>query len=114
VLEGRRPVPPAVLLEALGPGPGGTAGSRPDLSEPDAPGEVDPELVEALRRLRTELARARGVPPYVIFHDRTLRAIARARPRTEQQLLAIEGIGPAKLARYGARILALLTTAGAG
>ncbi|MFC6487101.1 DNA helicase RecQ [Nitratireductor sp. GCM10026969] len=58
-------------------------------------------LFEALREKRLELARAQGVPPYVIFHDKTLAEIAAARPADRQALSAISGIGAAKLERYG-------------
>ena len=48
------------------------------------------------------------MPPYVIFHDRTLVEMLESRPRTEAELLDISGIGQAKLERYGARFLAVL------
>ena len=63
---------------------------------------------EALRTLRSEIARADKVPPYVVFHDRTLRAIAREAPTTAAALASISGVGPAKLEKYGARFLAAL------
>lgn len=63
---------------------------------------------EALRRLRTEIARADKVPPYVVFHDRTLREIARRAPRDAAALATIPGVGPARLDRYGARFLEVL------
>lgn len=63
---------------------------------------------EALRALRSEIARADKVPPYVVFHDRTLRAIAREAPANAAALAAIAGVGPAKLEKYGARFLAMM------
>jgi ATP-dependent DNA helicase RecQ len=72
------------------------------------PGAADPALVEALRALRTRLARAGGVPAYVIFPDSTLLELAAARPRDEAALLDVKGIGPAKAERYGAEILTAL------
>ncbi len=57
---------------------------------------VDQGLFEALRACRREVARARGVPPYVIFHDSTLRGLARNRPSTPGTLLGIPGIGERK------------------
>jgi DNA helicase-2/ATP-dependent DNA helicase PcrA len=60
---------------------------------------------EALRAWRLERARSDGVPPYVVFHDRTLAEIARQRPRTRTGLFAIDGVGPAKLERYADEIL---------
>ncbi len=74
-----------------------------------APGEPAPDelWVEALRLLRRELATERHVPPYVVFNDATLLQLAATRPRCAADLLAVSGIGPAKLERYGARLLAL-------
>ena len=48
------------------------------------------------------------MPPYVIFSDRTLIEIARDRPETPEALLRVNGVGQAKLTRYGAEVLALL------
>ena len=70
--------------------------------------DADPELVERLRSWRSDEARRRGVPAYVVFHDRTLAAIAAARPRDRRTLLAIKGMGPAKLDAYGDALLELL------
>ena len=56
---------------------------------------------EALRALRSRLAKQHGVPAYVIFHDATLLAMLRALPETEEDLASISGIGEAKLKRYG-------------
>ncbi|MFR1167611.1 MAG: RecQ family ATP-dependent DNA helicase, partial [Adlercreutzia equolifaciens] len=55
--------------------------------------EADVELFERLRALRLRLAQEAAVPPYVIFHDATLAAMAAARPVTEEELLALPGIG---------------------
>ncbi len=63
---------------------------------------------EGLRTLRFELAKQQGVPPYVIFSDRTLREMAERSPQTEDELRAITGVGEAKLARYGAAFLQAL------
>ncbi|MFC3714957.1 DNA helicase RecQ [Luteimonas soli] len=62
-------------------------------------------LFEALRDLRTRLAREQNVPPYVIFHDTTLRGITRQRPSTLDELAQVGGIGGTKLARYGEQVL---------
>ncbi|HEU5208737.1 MAG TPA: ATP-dependent DNA helicase RecQ [Longimicrobiales bacterium] len=67
---------------------------------------------EALRRLRTDIARADKVPPYVVFHDRTLREIALHAPADAAALATIPGVGPAKLDRYGARLLSALRDIG--
>ncbi|WP_430391137.1 DNA helicase RecQ [Dyella sp. 20L07] len=58
-------------------------------------------LWDELRKLRTQLARQHGVPPYVIFHDATLLAMLRALPSNEEEMGAISGVGDAKLKRYG-------------
>jgi ATP-dependent DNA helicase RecQ len=65
---------------------------------------------DALRAWRIEQARRRGVPPYVILHDRTLDAIASSLPRSRDDLRDLPGIGPAKLAAYGAAILDLVSS----
>jgi ATP-dependent DNA helicase RecQ len=65
-------------------------------------------LWDALRDLRGRLAREQGVPAYVIFHDATLLAMLRERPRTRDALAAISGIGERKLARYGDAFLRAL------
>ncbi len=69
---------------------------------------AESELFERLRALRMALARAAGVPPYVVFHDATLREMALLRPTTLAQLAQLPGIGEKKLERYGERFLALL------
>ncbi len=71
----------------------------------DADGEA---RFETLRAWRTEQAREREVPPYVVFSDKTLRALAAARPRSTDALLAVSGIGPGKADLYGRDLLALL------
>jgi ATP-dependent DNA helicase RecQ len=83
---------------------------KPRASPVEIPGEseVDPELLARLKTWRTDEARRRGVPPYVVFHDRTLVAIAGARPVEPSDLSRISGIGPAKLAAYGEALLRLM------
>jgi DNA helicase-2/ATP-dependent DNA helicase PcrA len=68
-------------------------------------------LAEQLRAWRRKRAEADGVPAYVVFNDRTLAALSERRPRSRGELLAIEGIGPSKLDRYGDELLGLLTPA---
>jgi len=63
---------------------------------------------ERLRAWRLERAREDGVPPYVVFHDTVLHAIADAQPASLGELSQIAGVGPAKLERYGDAVLALL------
>ena len=72
----------------------------------------DEGLFERLRQWRIEQATERGVPPYVVFNDKTLRAIAGARPQTDDDLLAVSGVGPSKLDQYGADVLGLVAEAG--
>jgi ATP-dependent DNA helicase RecQ len=66
------------------------------------------EAFQALKIWRLEQARQQGVPPYVVFHDRTLMEIARRRPASEAELAEVSGVGQAKLDRYGTDLLALL------
>ncbi|MBL8672600.1 MAG: DNA helicase RecQ [Alphaproteobacteria bacterium] len=75
--------------------------------------ETGSSLFKALRAHRLALARAQGVPPYVVFHDATLIAIAARRPRSTDELAAVPGIGAAKLARYGAGVLEIVRQASA-
>ncbi len=69
---------------------------------------VDQHLVDRLKTLRTELAEEEEVAPFVIFHDKTLKAIARHRPATPAALLDVPGIGEMKVERYGRRVLAVV------
>ena len=73
--------------------------------------DEDRELWEALRECRRVLAAEQGVPPYVIFHDTTLAEMARARPADPHALLAVSGVGQAKLERYGERFLGVIRAA---
>ncbi|HTW27120.1 MAG TPA: DNA helicase RecQ [Acetobacteraceae bacterium] len=73
---------------------------------------ADPDF-EALRAWRAETARAQGVPPYVIFHDSTLRDIARARPISLAELSEIRGVGATKLEHYGRAVLDVVRKVGA-
>jgi ATP-dependent DNA helicase RecQ len=74
-------------------------------------GPADP-LFEALREERRRLASEAGVPPYVIFHDSTLREIAEARPASLSELARVNGVGRTKLERYGDAMLAAVASAG--
>ena len=87
--------------------------ARPDLPLPprhrrvisfeSAPGE--PKLLAHLRAWRMDESQRRGIPAYVVFHDKTLAAISAARPLDTDALLRIKGMGPAKLERYGKAVL---------
>ena len=78
---------------------------RREPADPAAWEGVDRGLFEALRQCRTDVARARGVPPYVVFHDNTLRDLARRRPTTSAELLEVYGIGARKAEDLGPTIL---------
>lgn len=67
---------------------------------------MDQPLFEALRSLRLEIAREQGVAPFIIFHDSTLKAMARRRPRSLEQMRDISGVGEQKLKAYSERFLA--------
>jgi ATP-dependent DNA helicase RecQ len=71
---------------------------------------IDTAVVKALRAWRLEEARRRAIAPFVILHDRTLTAIATARPRSTAELKAISGIGPRKIAEYGEAILSVVSS----
>jgi ATP-dependent DNA helicase RecQ len=67
--------------------------------------DVDRDLFERLRAVRLEVARSRGVPPYVIFHDTTLRQMARLRPTSMVQMHGIRGVGARKAEDLGETFL---------
>lgn len=72
-------------------------------SKSDAP--YSQELFDLLRSLRKQIADEQGLPPYVVFSDRTLRDMAAHSPRTAEALLSISGVGDVKLERYGRQFL---------
>ena len=72
------------------------------------PPDYDAVLFEELRALRRRLADEQSVPAFVVFNDATLRALAAARPTDDQAMLAVSGVGPAKLEQYGADFLAVI------
>ena len=96
-LRGERAVPAAARRRR-----GRAAPVDPALMPPDE------RLFERLRGWRRQVAEEHGVPPYVVFHDSTLRALAALKPRDEAALLAVPGVGEAKRARYGAALLAAI------
>ncbi len=77
----------------------------------EAPVPVDEELLARLKAWRLEVAKERAVPAFVVFWDRTLEEIARTLPRTEGELLEVQGIGPSKLDDYGEEVLELVRAA---
>ncbi|MGH8873474.1 MAG: ATP-dependent DNA helicase UvrD2 [Acidimicrobiia bacterium] len=103
-----------VLVEVVGTGtvmavPFGEKIIRNGVSGRLTPGvPADPGLLERLKTWRLGQARSQGVPAYLVFSDRSLEAIAAVRPGTEEGLLSVPGIGPAKLDAYGDQLLDLL------
>jgi DNA helicase-2/ATP-dependent DNA helicase PcrA len=77
----------------------------------DCPSSLDEELFERLRSWRIRVAEARKAPPYTVFTDATLTALAERCPTTTEELVEIRGIGPHKLALYGEPVLALISGA---
>ena len=73
--------------------------------------ERDQILFDMLRSWRTETAKTRGVPPYVIFHDRTLAEIARERPADADELRLISGVGEKKAQRYAEDVSRIVSEA---
>ncbi len=76
--------------------------------------DVDQILLTQLKQLRLDIARMEGVPPYVIFHDRSLQDMATRRPQNLDGLASCYGVGARKLERYGERFLAAIKVAPAG
>ena len=81
---------------------------------PIAPGPGSDPTDDALRAWRLQRSRADGVPAYVVLSNATVAEIAAALPRNERELSAVSGIGPTKLERYGADILAIVNADPAG
>lgn len=69
---------------------------------------ADDDLFEALRALRSDLAKEQNLPPYMIFSDKTLRELVEKQPRNSLEFLAISGVGQNKLDKYGTAFLALI------
>ena len=85
----------------------------PDRTRPagDADG-YDRVLFEALRALRRSIAEERGVPPYLVFSDASLRDMARLKPRTREALLEVKGVGEWKSETFGERFLTVIRQQG--
>ena len=79
-----------------------TSRERPTVDWNDPKSE---ELWERLRELRLTLAREQEIPPYMIFHDSTLREMVEAQPKTDSDFFALSGVGKTKLDRYGERFI---------
>ncbi|MHB1845417.1 MAG: HRDC domain-containing protein, partial [Deltaproteobacteria bacterium] len=96
---------PAPKLRKPSGGQPASAGSKPERPPAES---AEAELFERLRALRKRLADSQGIPAYLVFSDATLLALVQRRPKEEGELLGVPGIGPKKLARYGATFLAEL------
>ena len=106
----RRDAAPPARSGSARSGSSGSGKSRRAAAGPAAV-ELGPEaeqVFERLRAWRTGVAKELGMPPYVIFHDATLRQIAAAPPATMAGLAQVNGVGETKLARYGQQILDVL------
>ncbi|MBL0897645.1 MAG: DNA helicase RecQ [Reyranella sp.] len=95
------------LRKHLSPG-AATKGARRQAAAAAIVGDADTALLDALKTLRTKLARAQNVPAYVVFSDRTLTELAIHRPTTVRAMREIHGIGDAKLERYGPAFLGVV------
>jgi ATP-dependent DNA helicase RecQ len=114
-LETVPPIPAELLAKIRGGPPSGTIEGRDQapgpadaVSEPDRTAPVDPDLVAALKQWRGQVASAAKIPPHYVLSNATLEEIARSRPSSSDALMAVKGIGPAKLERYGEALLALV------
>jgi len=72
--------------------------------------EFSKDLFEDLRKLRMQLARKEGLPPYCIFHDRTLREMAARRPANPREMLGVVGVGEITFRKYGRFFLDLISS----
>ncbi len=72
------------------------------------PDDGDEVLFQKLRALRLDIARELGKPPYIVFSDKTLRDMVRVKPITDDQFLAVNGVGESKLEQYGERFMAAI------
>jgi ATP-dependent DNA helicase RecQ len=85
-----------------------SAAALPGAASPAADSAAEGTLFELLRALRKRLADEHGLPPYVVFHDATLRTMVERRPLTLDQFAELPGVGQAKLARYGDHFIAAI------
>ena len=97
-----------VHLRRDAPAPRKSRRERPARAARPALGPEHQTLFDALRARRRELAQAQGVPPYVIFHDTTLEAMAERQPFTLEEFAALPGVGEKKLERYAETFIAVI------
>ncbi len=122
-LEAAPPIPPELLhkirgstLTARPDDRGGSDVGRPpepapEAAQGDALPPADPELLRALRAWRDKVAVEASLPAYCVLSNATIDELARRRPASSERLLAVRGIGPAKLEKYGDALLAMLRPA---
>jgi ATP-dependent DNA helicase RecQ len=70
--------------------------------------DYDVEMYDKLRELRTQIATKKGIPPYIVFSDKTLKDLSNKQPQSKEEMLAIHGIGEVKYDRYGEVFLEVL------
>ncbi len=73
--------------------------------------DYDVEMYDKLKALRTEIASENGIPPYIVFSDKTLKDLSAKKPSTKEEMLEVHGIGEVKYDRYGEAFLEVLTNA---
>jgi ATP-dependent DNA helicase RecQ len=104
----------ALALPATAPPAVAAAVAAPHAASGAAPAPLPPEaqgLYAALAAWRRSRAVDEDVPPFHVFHNSVLDRIARARPRSREELAAVQGVGPSKLDRYGDDVLEVVATA---
>ncbi|MDQ7085229.1 MAG: DNA helicase RecQ [Sulfurovum sp.] len=69
--------------------------------------DYDAEMYDTLRTLRTQIATKKGIPPYIVFSDKTLKELSKTQPQNKAEMLAVHGIGEVKFERYGKVFLEL-------
>jgi ATP-dependent DNA helicase RecQ len=111
VMRGQQP-PPAALADLLPTGIERPVSSRASKESSREEIEITPEAevrFEALRQLRAQIARERGLPAYVVCHDSTLKQLALLAPTNEEGLAGVKGMGPYKIKMYGQAFLEVLS-----
>ena len=108
MLRGQVPASEVALCRQPRPVKGRRADRAMTAVERESWAGVDRDLFEVLRGARLEIARERHVPPYVIFHDSTLREMARLQPRSLEALRHVHGVGDRKAEQFGPRFLEVI------
>ena len=100
-----------VKLALADPSPKKPKKSKPEKRHKSSDAPSDPLLYNALRALRTELASQNGIPPFRIFSNKTLNHLVADAPTSQEELLEVNGIGPAKAQQFGEAILKMIASA---